>query len=175
MPLTLRAVVKSMTKVNSQEAKVRPLLISILIPARNRTGDLVCDACGRDSRWRYFRLSRNLSVEMSLTAGCRLTTGDAIIVPHSDLQDPPEVIPRLIAKWREGYDVVYGLSSIVAESLTTSDQRMRFRPIYVNDMHGNDVGGRVALQAKASLCIEDVTRLAKEVLDNDRSSESECS
>jgi glycosyltransferase involved in cell wall biosynthesis len=50
--------------------------------------------------------SRNFGKEMALTAGLDFAQGDAIIPIDADLQDPPELIPKLIAKWREGYDVV---------------------------------------------------------------------
>ncbi|MBI2495624.1 MAG: glycosyltransferase family 2 protein [Candidatus Omnitrophica bacterium] len=75
----------------------------------DRTGELVKAICARDPRWKYLRLSRNFTVEMSMTAGLRAARGEAMIVLYSDLQDPPAVIPRFIAKWREGYDVVYGV------------------------------------------------------------------
>jgi dolichol-phosphate mannosyltransferase len=73
------------------------------------TGDLAVELCRRDKRWRYIRFSRNFSVEGSITAGYEHAKGDAIVVMYSDLQDPPEVIPEFIRKWREGYDVVYGV------------------------------------------------------------------
>ncbi|MGK7920701.1 MAG: glycosyltransferase family 2 protein [Trichodesmium sp.] len=51
--------------------------------------------------------SRNFGKEIALTAGIDYTVGDAVILIDADLQDPPELIGELIAKWREGYDVVY--------------------------------------------------------------------
>ncbi len=75
----------------------------------DRTGALVKDICRRDSRWKYLRFSRNFTVEMSITAGYHFARGDAMVVLYSDLQDPPAVIPQLLAKWREGNDVVYGV------------------------------------------------------------------
>jgi dolichol-phosphate mannosyltransferase len=78
------------------------------------TGDLVKEICRRDPRWRYLKFSRNFSVEMSIAAGYHYASGDAIIVLYSDLQDPPAAIPRLLAKWREGYDVVYAVPSVRA-------------------------------------------------------------
>src|SRR5258708_13989103 len=76
------------------------------------TGTLVKALCARDPRWKYVRFSRNFTVEMSITAGYHFASGDAIIVLYSDLQDPPEVIPRFIEKWQEGYDVVYGVRTV---------------------------------------------------------------
>ena len=52
-------------------------------------------------------LSRNFGKEIATTAGLDHAQGDAVIVIDADLQDPPEVIPRLVATWRAGYDVVY--------------------------------------------------------------------
>jgi glycosyltransferase involved in cell wall biosynthesis len=78
----------------------------------DRTGELAKDLCRRDPRWRYIRFSRDFTVEMSLTAGYHFASGDAIIVLYSDLQDPPQVIPDFLAKWQEGYDVVYGVRTV---------------------------------------------------------------
>jgi dolichol-phosphate mannosyltransferase len=68
--------------------------------------------CRRDRRWKYVRFSRNFGVEASITAGYKLAAGDAIVVLYSDLQDPPQVIPAFLEKWREGYDVVYGVRTV---------------------------------------------------------------
>jgi glycosyltransferase involved in cell wall biosynthesis len=76
------------------------------------TGRLVKEICARDPRWKYLRFSRNFTVEMSITAGYHYSRGEAIVVLYSDLQDPPEVIPQLIEKWQEGYDVVYGVRTM---------------------------------------------------------------
>jgi dolichol-phosphate mannosyltransferase len=74
----------------------------------DRTGELLKEICLRDPRWRYIRFSRTFEVEISITAGYEYANGDAIIVIYSDLQEPPELIPEFIAKWQQGYDVVYG-------------------------------------------------------------------
>jgi polyisoprenyl-phosphate glycosyltransferase len=68
--------------------------------------------CARDRRWKYVRFSRNFGVEASITAGYKLASGEAIVVLYSDLQDPPQVIPAFLEKWREGYDVVYGVRTV---------------------------------------------------------------
>lgn len=54
-------------------------------------------------------LSRNFGKEAALTAGLDYSSGDAVIVIDADLQEPPELIPEMITKWREGYDVVYAI------------------------------------------------------------------
>ncbi len=53
--------------------------------------------------------ARNFGHQLSITAGTDYALGDAVTVIDSDLQDPPEVIPDLIAKWQEGYEVVYAV------------------------------------------------------------------
>ncbi len=62
----------------------------------------VREICERDPRWRYVAFSRNFGIDASITAGYRLASGDAIVVLYSDMQDPPEVIPAMIAKCAKG-------------------------------------------------------------------------
>ena len=54
-------------------------------------------------------LSRNFGKDIALTAGLEYSSGATVVPIDADLQDPPEVIPELFAKWREGYDVVYAV------------------------------------------------------------------
>ena len=61
----------------------------------------------RDPRYRYICLSRNFGHQVAITAGMESAQGQAVVVMDADLQDPPEVVEQLIAKWREGNDVVY--------------------------------------------------------------------
>jgi dolichol-phosphate mannosyltransferase len=61
----------------------------------------------RDLRFRYIGLSRNFGHQIAITAGMDAARGQAIIVMDADLQDPPEVVEQMIAKWQDGYDVVY--------------------------------------------------------------------
>ena len=65
----------------------------------------------RDPRVVVLGLSRNFGHQLAITAGVDHATGEAIIVMDADLQDPPEVLPALLARWREGFDVVYGVRS----------------------------------------------------------------
>jgi glycosyltransferase involved in cell wall biosynthesis len=61
----------------------------------------------QDPNIRLIDLSRNFGKEVALTAGLDYSKGEAVIPIDADLQDPPELIPEMISKWREGYDVVY--------------------------------------------------------------------
>ena len=65
------------------------------------------DLAGKDHRVRVVDLSRNFGKEIARSAGIDAARGDAVVPIDVDLQDPPELIPDLVAKWREGYDVVY--------------------------------------------------------------------
>ena len=63
-------------------------------------------AATRNPRVRVLRFSRNFGHQAAVTAGIEHAAGRAVVVIDADLQDPPEVIPELVAKWREGFDVV---------------------------------------------------------------------
>lgn len=63
----------------------------------------------RDPAVRVIEFSRNFGHQIALTAGLEHVSGDAAICMDADLQDPPDVLPRLVAKWREGYEVVYAV------------------------------------------------------------------
>jgi glycosyltransferase involved in cell wall biosynthesis len=60
-----------------------------------------------DPRYRFIGLSRNFGQQLAMTAGLDAASGDAVILMDADLQDPPEVVLQMIAKWREGYEIVY--------------------------------------------------------------------
>lgn len=62
-----------------------------------------------DSRVRKLQLARNFGHQAAITAGIDHATGDAVIIMDADLQDPPEILPDLIAKWNEGFEVVYAV------------------------------------------------------------------
>jgi polyisoprenyl-phosphate glycosyltransferase len=69
----------------------------------------ILKAHAADPRVRAVSLSRNFGKEAALTAGLDHAGGDAVIPIDVDLQDPPEVIGAMLAKWRDGYEVVYGV------------------------------------------------------------------
>lgn len=66
------------------------------------------DLHARDARFTAIALSRNFGKEIAVAAGLTYARGDAVVIMDADLQHPPDVIHRFLAKWREGYDVVYG-------------------------------------------------------------------
>jgi glycosyltransferase involved in cell wall biosynthesis len=76
--------------------------------SRDATWQVICGLARGDARVAALKLSRNFGKEAALTAGLDQVDADAVLVIDADLQDPPELIPEFIDKWREGFDVVYG-------------------------------------------------------------------
>ena len=74
----------------------------------DRTRELLKSIASEDSRIKLIVFARNFGHQIAVTAGIDAACGDAVVLIDADLQDPPEVVHKMIAKWREGYDVVYG-------------------------------------------------------------------
>jgi dolichol-phosphate mannosyltransferase len=77
--------------------------------SHDRSAQIIQELHEADPRVTGVSFSRNFGFQIAVTAGLDHAQGDAIILTDADLQDPPEVYPGMIAKWREGYDVVYGI------------------------------------------------------------------
>jgi len=75
--------------------------------SQDRTLEKLLECHQVNSNIKIVNLSRNFGKEIALTAGINYTKGAAVVPMDADLQDPPELIKQLVAKWREGYDVVY--------------------------------------------------------------------
>lgn len=75
--------------------------------SNDRSLEIMRDLHQRDPRVRYLSLARNFGHQIAVTAGLLFAQGEAVVILDADLQDPPELIPALIAKWRAGYHVVY--------------------------------------------------------------------
>lgn len=73
----------------------------------DRTMEILSEIAANDFRTKIVNFARNFGHQVAVTAGIAAAKGDAIVIIDADLQDPPEVIPELIAKWEEGYEVVY--------------------------------------------------------------------
>jgi polyisoprenyl-phosphate glycosyltransferase len=73
------------------------------------TPEILRELQALDERIRVVRFSRNFGHQMAITAGLEHASGDAVAIIDADLQDPPEVIAEFVAKWMEGFDVVYGV------------------------------------------------------------------
>jgi glycosyltransferase involved in cell wall biosynthesis len=75
--------------------------------SRDETSRLLYELTRADPRVRGLRLSRNFGQQIATTAGLENAAGDAVVIIDADLQDPPELIETMIARWREGYHVAY--------------------------------------------------------------------
>jgi dolichol-phosphate mannosyltransferase len=82
-------------------------LVFSVDPCTDRTEELIRALRVRDPRVKMLRFSRRFGQPMATLAGMDAAAGDAVVVIDCDLQDPPELIADLVARWREGYDVVY--------------------------------------------------------------------
>ena len=76
--------------------------------SRDKTAQIVYEICNKDNTIKLVDFARNFGHQTAITAGMDFSEGDCVVVIDADLQDPPELIPKMIEKWREGYDVVYG-------------------------------------------------------------------
>lgn len=83
-------------------------LIYVNDGSTDKTGQILRAFCRSDSRVKMLSFSRNFGHQTAITAGMDYAGGDAVIIIDADLQDPPELIPEMIAKWQEGYEIVYG-------------------------------------------------------------------
>ncbi|HXJ76079.1 MAG TPA: glycosyltransferase family 2 protein, partial [Candidatus Dormibacteraeota bacterium] len=75
--------------------------------SQDQTWELISAQCQRDPAYVGMNLSRNFGHQLALSAGLESARGDVVISMDADLQDPPEMIPRLLEAYREGYEVVY--------------------------------------------------------------------
>ena len=85
--------------------------------SRDRTLQLLKELFRNDQRFKYISFSRNFGHQTAVSAGLRYTNGDVIAVLDADLQDPPEELHRFLKKWREGYQVIYGIRTKRKENL----------------------------------------------------------
>ncbi len=82
-------------------------LILVFDGSRDRSPEIGRELRAQDARVKLIIFSRNFGHQIAISAGIDYAEGDAVVIIDSDLQDPPEVIHDLVAKWKEGYQVVY--------------------------------------------------------------------
>jgi polyisoprenyl-phosphate glycosyltransferase len=75
--------------------------------SHDKSADIVAKKAEADNRYRLVSLSRNFGHQIAITAGMDLASGHAVIVMDADLQDPPDVVLEMIAKWKSGFQIVY--------------------------------------------------------------------
>ncbi len=79
--------------------------------SQDRSLPLLKELAAAEPRYKVLSLSRNFGHQMAITAGLDRADGEAVVVMDADLQDPPEVVRQMVARWREGFDVVFGVRS----------------------------------------------------------------
>lgn len=82
-------------------------LVLVFDGSRDRSPEIGRELRARDPRVKIIEFARNFGHQIAITAGIDYAEGDAVVIIDSDLQDPPEVILDLVAKWKEGYEVIY--------------------------------------------------------------------
>jgi dolichol-phosphate mannosyltransferase len=101
-------------------SRIREVVTPINVPfelvliddgSRDRTWELISAHRAKHPFIKGIRLSRNFGHQLALTCGLDQAKGEVIIIMDADLQDPPELLPQMLEKWREGYDVVFGKRS----------------------------------------------------------------
>lgn len=119
-PLTLSVVAPCYNEeevIHKLHSQLTAVLSSVKIPyeiilvddgSRDRTWELMQELSASDPHIKGIHLSRNYGHQMALTCGLDQAKGEVILIIDADLQDPPELLPDMIALWKEGYDVVYG-------------------------------------------------------------------
>jgi len=85
--------------------------------SKDKTLSLLRQLHQQDSRFKYISFSRNFGHQTAVSAGLRYTKGNVIAVMDADLQDPPEQLYRFLDKWREGYEVIYGIRTKRKENI----------------------------------------------------------
>lgn len=92
--------------IEQQEEKYE--LIFVDDGSKDKSVAIIKRALAQNDHIKLVEFSRNFGHQLAITAGLEYTKGDAVVVMDADLQDPPEVIPQMIKKWHEGYQIVYG-------------------------------------------------------------------
>lgn len=104
IPELYRRIVATMEQVDDSWE-----LICVNDGSRDRSLELLLELHQRDPRVKVLDFSRNFGHQIAITAGTDFAEGDAVIIMDADLQDPPEVVLRMIEQWRAGYEVVYAV------------------------------------------------------------------
>jgi dolichol-phosphate mannosyltransferase len=93
------------TVMNKMDDEVELLLIND--GSKDRSIEMIRELQKQDSRVSFVSFARNFGHQIAVTAGLNYVRGQVVVILDADLQDPPELIPEMVQKWRQGYQVVY--------------------------------------------------------------------
>lgn len=103
---TLPVLIERLTRACESVPDAQWTVLCVDDGSADRSVALLAEQHERDPRFGYVRLSRNFGHQAAIAAGLAHADGDAIVVMDGDLQDPPELIPQMVAAWRDGGQVV---------------------------------------------------------------------
>lgn len=102
---------ETLSRLKSFAMSLSDILVEVIFVndgSSDCTLSILKEAAENSSIFKVVSFSRNFGHQVAVTAGVNVSSGDAVVLIDSDMQDPPEIIYQMIVKWREGYDVVYG-------------------------------------------------------------------
>lgn len=103
----LRQLYERLNKLAGELAAYEFEFLFVNDGSRDQTLEMIKSYAKKDSRIAYVNLSRNFGKEIAMIAGLDHVRGDATVIIDADLQDPPELVPKMITYWEEGYDDIY--------------------------------------------------------------------
>jgi len=105
--------------------KIQTEIILIDDRSTDKTWEKFLQIQSKDPRFKLIRLSRNFGHQAALTSGLDQSSGEVVLILDADLQDPPELLPKMLELWQDGYDVVYG-KRISRDGETASKKLLAF-------------------------------------------------
>lgn len=101
------SIYKELTSILQHEITNDYEIIFVNDGSKDASWYKICQLAQRDKHIKALNFSRNFGHQIALTAGYDIASGEAIITMDADMQDPPSILAQLIAKWKEGADIVY--------------------------------------------------------------------
>ena len=104
---SLNALYERISKIMNEMSNYEFELLFVNDGSRDNTLKIIKGLRQKDERICYVDFSRNFGKEIAMIAGLDYATGDCVIIMDADLQDPPELVPKMVELWEQGYDDVY--------------------------------------------------------------------
>ena len=105
----VRELTERLTRIFTSEYSYNWEAIIVDNGSKDQTWRILKEIANKDARFKILRLSRNFRMDGGLTAGLGFVGSDACVLMSADLQDPPEMIPKFLRKWEEGFENIYGI------------------------------------------------------------------